>query len=99
MRTSPAIEECVLFCPTQTSLVAVVSPSSDTADLEAIAEQLARTNASFGHDEQIRKVVVASPRPSIANGMLTSQFKPKRQAIFAAFQAEITNNQDGIHAQ
>lgn len=68
-------------------------------DLEAIADQLARTNASFGRDEQIRKVVVASPRPSIANGMLTSQFKPRRQAIFAAFQAEITNNQDGIHAQ
>ncbi|MCX5386208.1 AMP-binding protein [Streptomyces sp. NBC_00083] len=99
MRTSPAIEECVVFCPAQTSLVAVVSPSSDTADTEAIAEQLARTNAAFGRDEQIRKVVVASPRPSIANGMLTSQFKPKRQAIFAAFQSEITNNQDGIHAQ
>ncbi|MYX28882.1 AMP-binding protein [Streptomyces sp. SID8381] len=99
MRTSPAIEECVVFCPAQTSLVAVVSPSSDTADLEAITAQLARTNASFGRDEQIRKVVVASPRPSIANGMLTSQFKPRRQAIFAAFQSQITNNQDGIHAQ
>ncbi|MCX4716562.1 AMP-binding protein [Streptomyces virginiae] len=99
MRTSPAIEECVVFCPAQTSLVAVVSPSSDTPDLAAIADQLAHTNASFGRDEQIRKVVVASPRPSIANGMLTSQFKPRRQAIFAAFQAEITNNQDGIYAQ
>ncbi|MEQ0559626.1 AMP-binding protein [Amycolatopsis sp. NEAU-NG30] len=99
LRASPAIEECVVFCPAQTSLVAVVSPASGTADHAAIAEQLARTNAAFGRDEQIRRVVVASPRFSIANGMLTSQFKPKRQTIFAAFEAEITNNQDGIHAQ
>jgi long-chain acyl-CoA synthetase len=98
MKISPAIEECVLFCPTQTFLVAVVSSSRASADEAAIAEQLARTNAAFGRDEQIRKVVVAHEQFSIENEMLTSQFKPRRRRIFDAYRSEISNNQGGIHA-
>lgn len=88
MKQSPAIDECVLFCPTQIHLVAVVSPGTEPVDKEAIAAQLALTNATFDADEQIKKVVIASQRFSITNGMLTSQFKPIRKRILAAYAAE-----------
>ncbi len=84
-RASPAIEECVVFCPAQTQLVAVVSPSGDPADEAAIAARLAAANAEFSADEQIADVVIARPRFTIANGMLTSQFKPRRAQIAAAY--------------
>jgi long-chain acyl-CoA synthetase len=99
MRASASIEECVVFCPSETHLVAVVSPSAEPADTEAIAAQLALTNAGSAPDERISKVVVAHPRLSIDNGMLTSQFKPKRKQIFAAYQSQLINSQEGIHAQ
>jgi hypothetical protein len=65
--------------------VAVVSPSGDPADEAAIAAWLAAANAEFGADEQIADVVIARPRFTIANGMLTSQFKPRRAQIAAAY--------------
>jgi long-subunit acyl-CoA synthetase (AMP-forming) len=95
MKTSPAIEECVIFCPTSTHLVAVVSAASDIPDEAAIAEQLAKTNASSGSDEQISKVIIAEARFSVANGMLTSQFKPKRRQIAEKYQAQI-NDRKGV---
>jgi long-chain acyl-CoA synthetase len=76
----------------------VVSPAAEPADEPAIAEQLARTNAAFGRDEQIRKVVVASPRFSVDDDTLTSQFKPRRNRILARYRAEIADSTGGIHA-
>jgi long-chain acyl-CoA synthetase len=99
MKQSPAIAECVLFCPLQTQLVAVVSPATEPADEAAIAAQLASANATFGHDEQISRVVVAHGRFSIDNGLLTSQFKPKRKQILAAYRAEVSNVGEGVHAR
>jgi long-subunit acyl-CoA synthetase (AMP-forming) len=99
MKASPAIEECVLFCPTQTHLVAVVSPAQDPADEAAIAEQLALTNASVEPDERIRRVVVAHSRFSIENELLTSQFKPRRRRILDAYRSEVFGGQGGSIAR
>lgn len=82
-------EECVVLCPTQTHLVAVVSAAAEPADTAAIIERLAAANAAFGQDEQIRDVIIAPEPFSIANGMLTSQFKPRRQQILAAYRDEL----------
>ena len=98
MRASPEIEECVLFCPTQTHLVAVVSPAREPADMGAIAGHLARANAALAHDEQIRRVVVARERFSIDNGLLTSQYKPRRQQIFDRYRTGIMAIEEGVHA-
>jgi len=84
LKASPAIEECVVLCPTQTHLVAVVSPAGEPADEGAITARLASANATFSRDEQIRSVVIAPEPFSVANGMLTSQFKPRRQRILQA---------------
>ncbi len=99
MKASAAIEECVLFCPAQTHLVAVVSPSQEPADEAAIAAQLALANSTAGRDEQIRRVVVARSRFSVENDLLTSQLKPRRGRILEAYHAEIHDNQGGILAR
>jgi long-subunit acyl-CoA synthetase (AMP-forming) len=99
LKADPAIEECVLFCPTQTHLVAVVSPATEPPDEAAIAAHLARSNAALTPDERIRKVVVAGPRFSIEAGLLTSQYKPRRQRIFEAYRSEILSTEEGIHAE
>jgi long-chain acyl-CoA synthetase len=93
------MKECVLFCPTQTHLVAVVSPAQEPADEAAIAAQLARSNATFGRDEQIKKVVVARSRFSVENELLTSQCKPRRKRILDTYRSEIYDNRRGIHAR
>lgn len=85
-----AIEECVIFCPDQTRLVAVISPAAGPVDEAAIAEHVARANAEAAADEQIARVVVAQPRFSIDNGLLTSQFKPRRAEIFELYRDRIT---------
>jgi long-subunit acyl-CoA synthetase (AMP-forming) len=99
LKASPAIEECVLFCPTESHLVAVVSPAWDPADEAAIAEQVRLTNAEFGRDEQIGAVVVARDRFSVANGLLTSQLKPARGRIFDAYRAQIHDARRDTHAR
>jgi long-subunit acyl-CoA synthetase (AMP-forming) len=91
LKADPAIEECVVFCPRQTDLVAVVSPATDPPDAEAIRARLATANATFTRDEQIAHLVVAPDRFSIANGMLTSQFKPRRQQILQVHWAQINS--------
>jgi long-chain acyl-CoA synthetase len=98
-KANPAVEECVVLSPDRAHLVAVVSPVAEPADEAAIAEQLARTNAAFGRDEQIRKVVVASPRLSVENGLLTSQFKPRRGRILETYRERIADAKGGIHAR
>ncbi|MCF2528819.1 AMP-binding protein [Yinghuangia soli] len=99
MKADPAIAECVLFCPGQTDLVAVVSPAAEAADLGAVAARLAATNAAVAADERISRVVVADPPFSIGNGLLTSQYKPKRQQILAAYHDAVHDPEEGIHAR
>lgn len=98
LKADPAIAECVLFCPGQTELVAVVSPTRVPADREAVAARLALTNASLSRDERISRVVLADEPFSISNGLLTSQYKPKRRDILAAHHAAVHNPKEGIHA-
>jgi long-subunit acyl-CoA synthetase (AMP-forming) len=89
MRSSPAIAECVVYCPDQTRLVAVVSPAAEPADEAAITAHLARANAAAARDEQISLLIIARPAFGIGNGLLTSQYKPRRKQIFEAYRAEI----------
>lgn len=90
LRGDASIEECVVFCPDQTRLVAVLSPAAGAVDEAAIAEHVARANAEAAADEQIARVVIAQPRFSIENGLLTSQFKPRRAEIFELYRDRIT---------
>jgi long-subunit acyl-CoA synthetase (AMP-forming) len=85
LKGSPAIDECVVLCPGRSGLVAVVSPAGDPPDAAAISARVAQANAAFGPDERIGGLVVAPERFTVDNGMLTSQFKPRRRRIAEAF--------------
>ncbi|MFJ6721932.1 AMP-binding protein [Streptomyces sp. NPDC091259] len=98
MKAHPAIAECVLFSPTQTDLVAVVSPAVPPADPGAVTALLAAANAAGTPDERISRVIVADEPFSIANGLLTSQYKPKRPAIQRAYAHRLHDQEAGIHA-
>ncbi len=89
LKASPAIDDAVIFCPAQTHLVAVVSPSACPPDATAITERLAQANAAFTKDEQIAGLVIADERFTIDNGLLTSQYKPRRQQILQAYRDQI----------
>jgi long-chain acyl-CoA synthetase len=43
-------------------------------------------------------VVVASPRLTVENGLLTSQFKPRRGRILETYRERIADAKGGIHA-
>jgi long-subunit acyl-CoA synthetase (AMP-forming) len=78
LKASPAIGECVVLSP-GSRLVAVVSPATDPPDGDAITARVAAAGAVLG--ERISDVVIAPEPFSIGNGLLTSQFKPRRQRI------------------
>jgi long-subunit acyl-CoA synthetase (AMP-forming) len=97
LRQSPAIGYAVVFCPSETHLVAVLSPATQPADEAAIEEHVARTNGVLTKDEQVSRVVIAREPFTIENDMLASQFKPKRRVIFGAYRSEILKLQEGSH--
>lgn len=85
LKESQAVHDCVVLCHGRSSLVAVVSPASDPPDTAAITARVAQANAAFGADERIGDLVIAPEQFSVGNGMLTSQFKPRRRRIAGAY--------------
>jgi long-subunit acyl-CoA synthetase (AMP-forming) len=97
MKRNSAVAQCVLFCPNESHIVAVVSAARQPPDVEAIHRQAALSNTTFGHDEQIKKVVVAREPFTISNDLLTSQCKPRRGQILEAYRSEINDIRKGTH--
>ncbi|MFC7986854.1 AMP-binding protein [Streptomyces sp. NPDC057336] len=98
MRQSPAIAECLVFSPGGGELVAVVSPAGAGPDEAAVAAHLGRVNAQAGRYEHVSRAVVAPEPFSVENGLLSSQYKPLRQKIRAAFAAELADPARGLTA-
>lgn len=96
LRSSQLMDQVVVFCPTQTHLVAVVSPAGDSTPA-AITAHLAQVNERLERDEQIRRVVMVSEPFSISNGLLTSQYKPRRFEIRARYAKAILAKGAGVH--
>lgn len=102
-----AIAECVLFCPDGDRIVGVVSPAHASgqpgpAGREAediIRAQVADVNATLGADQRISAVVIAWSGFTVANGLLTSQFKPKRRQIFETYRQEIHDSAGGPYGR
>lgn len=81
LTASPAIDECVVLPQDRTALAAVVSPADDPPDSDAINARVAEANSAFSADERIGTVIIATEPFSVDNGLLTSQFKPRRRRI------------------
>ncbi|WEB45230.1 AMP-binding protein [Streptomyces yunnanensis] len=97
LKTHPAIEDCVVTNPSQRQLVAIVSPSTYPMDTALVAAALQEANAALDHDEQLAKAVLAE-RFTIDNGLLSSQFKPRRKEIEARYRGLVVDPEEGIRA-
>lgn len=97
-RATGTVAECVLFCPNQTELVAVVSPCPGPVDIAGITDALATVNADGEPDERVARVIVADEPFTIDNGLLTGQFKPIRNRIRDRYRDRLDNPREGIHA-
>ncbi|MFE0379192.1 AMP-binding protein [Streptomyces inhibens] len=97
LKACTAIEDCVVTNPSQRQLVAIVSPAANPVDTELIASALRQANAALDHDEQVAKVVLAD-RFTVDNGLLSSQFKPRRKQIEARYRRLVIDPEEGIRA-
>ncbi|CAL9638535.1 AMP-binding protein [Streptomyces sp. enrichment culture] len=97
LRQSPAIAECLVFSAGG-ELVAVVSPAGSGADEATITAHLRRSNARAARHERVTRAVLAPEPFSLGNGLLSSQYKPLRQKIRAAFAAELADRTRGFTA-
>ena len=84
-----AIEECVLYGSGKPYLVAVISPAESSVNRDSIVAHIEAVNATLRPDERVVKAFIAPERFTVAGGLLTSQFKPKRKEIFKTFKQEI----------
>lgn len=89
-REAPWVAECVIFCLEQRDLVAVLSPAGSLDEVTNVHGLRQQINARSQPDEQVCRTVVADEPFSIDNGLLTSQYKPIRRAIFERFQSRLT---------
>jgi long-chain acyl-CoA synthetase len=97
LKCSPLIEDCVVTNPSQRQLVAIVSPAAEPVDPGLIAAALRQANAALDHDERIAKAVLAE-RFTVGNGLLSSQFKPRRKQIEARYRRLAMDPREGIRA-
>lgn len=84
----PSIERAVVFGSTMSSLVAVLVPRSTELGREALAADVAAYNATASVHEHVSKFVVAYDGITQEQGLLTSQFKVRRQAVEQKFAAQ-----------
>jgi long-subunit acyl-CoA synthetase (AMP-forming) len=89
VRTHAAVGECVVYGAGRPFLVAVISPAAQPADESAIRAHIRQVNDSVAIDERIGKAVIAGESFTVENGLLTSQYKPKRKDIYRLYQADI----------
>lgn len=94
LRESPAIDDCIVVGFGRDHLVAVICASGPDAASQ-VAEHIHAANARGGPDERIGGHVLADEPFSIDNGLLTSQYKPRRAAICARYQDAVDRAHGG----
>jgi long-chain acyl-CoA synthetase len=94
LREHPAVAECVLFGTGRDYLSAIISPAADEPDRAGLAQFVADVNEGLLPEQRVRALVIGEPF-SIDNGLLSSQFKPRRADIHRRYAAELTAVYDG----
>ena len=83
LRICREIEDCVVFGTGSNRLGAIVSAARDArAEIERHVETV---NQDSTPDERIAEIVIADEPFSIENGLLTSQYKPRRREILSRY--------------
>jgi long-chain acyl-CoA synthetase len=90
LRTCPEVENCIVVGSGEDRLSAILCAPRGEAARDAIKRHIANLNNTSRPDERIGMFLIVDEPFSIENGLLTSQYKPKRRAILARFADEIT---------
>lgn len=90
VRECPGVHECVLYGTGRAFLSAVVSPGAAGPDPAALADFVAGLNATLLPEQRVYGLVIAPEPFSVEHGLLTSQFKPVREAIHRRYARELT---------
>lgn len=88
-KSSPLVHECLICGSGKPYLIAILSLGSNAVDERTVADLLKTVNAALEADQRVGKAIVASEPFTQDNGLLTSQFKPRRKAILAAYARQI----------
>lgn len=96
IRTCPEVENCIVVGSGDGRLLAILCVPHGEAASDAIKRHIADLNDMSRPDERIGRFLIVEEPFSIENGLLTSQYKPKRRAILARFAAEITQTTRGV---
>ncbi|WP_346827482.1 AMP-binding protein [Serratia inhibens] len=94
----PEVHTCVLYGNGQPYITALISPSGCDTQATSLNDFIAGLNASLLPEQQIKAVVKCNEPFSIDNGLLTSQFKPKRQDIYRRYSSEIADIYETFYA-
>ncbi|RKH65123.1 AMP-dependent synthetase [Corallococcus interemptor] len=88
LQEAACVDKAVVFGSGQSHLVALISAAEGTTpgDVEAV---VASVNARLPEDERIRKFLLAPEPLTRENGLLTSQFKVRRNAVWARYEREL----------
>jgi long-chain acyl-CoA synthetase len=94
LRQHPAVHECVLYGHGRAFLSAIISPGEPGAlpDLPGYVDELNRGALA---EQRVHALVLAGERFSVENGLLTSQFKPRRAEILRRYASDL----DAIYAR
>ncbi|RXH11361.1 AMP-binding protein [Bradyrhizobium guangzhouense] len=95
LRTCPEVENCIVVGSGEDRLSAILCAPHGEAARDAIKRHIADLNDTSRPDERIGAFLIVDEPFSIENGLLTSQYKPKRRAIQARFANEITQASRG----
>jgi long-subunit acyl-CoA synthetase (AMP-forming) len=95
LRNCPYIDDCIVVGFGFSHLCAIVCVSTD-ATRDKIEQNIAEINRELGDVERIGSFVLTCEPFSVENGLLTSQYKPRRKAIFERYEPKIAAlNGDG----
>ncbi len=90
IRRHPAVDGCVLYGNGEEFLAAVISLSSPDTDPAVLSRHVAYVNAGLHVEQRVHALVIAAEPFSMENGLLTTQFKPKRRDIHRRYNAELS---------
>lgn len=85
----PALAQAVVWGEAQADNVAVLWPRRSDLDDAVIAGALAQVNAGLPDYARVSRFVRASAPFSAADGLLTANGRPRREAILSRYQAEV----------